>query len=149
MVVVAKLIGADVLEMSRWEDRWALTSDDAEIGRICFDWGVTLTVSSGDSQIDVRVEQPILYTDSSGASYQLAADGDPSDLAPLLQIGRQPVARLDAFADGHLELELRRGDALTVASSDDFEAWEIVSPRGFRLVSVPGGSVTAWSASDS
>jgi hypothetical protein len=147
MVMVAKLIEVDVLEMSDLGDRWVLTGDNVEIVRICFDWAVTLTVGSADSQIEVRIERAIVFADAAGASSHLAPDGVPTDLAPLLQVVRQPLTRLEAFADGHLEIELGRGETLTVGSSDEFEPWEIVGPRGFRIVSVPDGAITVWSPS--
>src|SRR3954462_6784679 len=100
MVMVAELMGADVLVLSGAGDRWALASDDAEVSRICLDWAVTLTVASGNAQIDVRIEQPIRFTDATGAEHNLVPEGDPVQIAPLLQIGRQSVAKLTAFADG-------------------------------------------------
>ena len=134
-----------MLELVELDDRWSLSSHDAEVTKICFDWGVTLTIGSVEPQTDIRIEQPIVLTDPDGASVQLVPEGDPMELAPLLKIARRRLTRLEAYKDGRLEMEVAHGAALTVAPSEDFEPWEIAGPRGLRIVSIPGGGLTVWS----
>jgi len=146
MVMVAELMEIAMLEVVELDDRWSLTSQDANVTRVCFDWGVALTIGSVEPQTDIRIEQPIVLTDAGGKSIQLIPEGDPIALAPLLQIARRPLVRVEAFKDGRLEMSVANGVTLTVAPSDEFESWEITGPRDFRIVSVPGGELTVWSA---
>jgi hypothetical protein len=47
-------------------------------------------------------------------------------------------------SDGELELRFTHDWILRVASDADYEAWEISSSEGERLVAVPGDGVARW-----
>ena len=91
-----------------------------------------------------EVEQPFSF--GAGVLVRLVPDGDPLQLAPVLATVRESVVRVEAFADGRLEIEFGSGALATVDSSEEFEAWNLVGPGGARLVATPGGGVTAWGA---
>src|SRR4051812_43147712 len=133
--MVAELIS----EMIEYEDRWSLTGGDAKVTRISLDWGVTLTVGSTETQLDVRIEQPLVLADSRGVTIHLVPEGDPSGMAPVLRVNRCPVERMDAFKDGRLEIEISDSTILKVESSETYEPWEISRRGGFRIVSMPSG----------
>lgn len=135
----------NMLEVVELGDRWSLSSQDAEVTRLCFDWGLVLTVGSVQPQTDIRIEQPAILVDQHGASIELLPDGDPVALAPMLQLLRRRLSKLEAFKDGHLRIEVAGGVALTVYPSEDFESWEITGPADFRMVCTPGGALTVWS----
>jgi hypothetical protein len=50
-------------------------------------------------------------------------------------------------ADGALEVSFTHGWVLTVESDADYEAWEIYSSRGERLIAVPGDGLARWKES--
>jgi hypothetical protein len=47
--------------------------------------------------------------------------------------------------DGELEIQLDRW-TLTVPPDDDYEAWQMHSSNGERLIAVPGNGVAVWGA---
>ena len=131
--------------MVELEDRWMLTSEGAEVTRVCFDWGVGLTIGPSEPQTDIRIECHVILVDRHGSAIELAPEGSPHALAPLLRLLRQPVNQFEVMKDGHLKIRTGDGDVLTVAPSTEFEAWEISGPDGYRMVCSPGGEVTVWS----
>jgi RHS repeat-associated protein len=119
--------------------------EEAHVLRAVFDWAVTLTIGSPKgAEFYVRIEQPFILLGPDGKEALLVPDGDPARLAPVLGVLRRSVIRIDAFKDGHLELEFAGAYSLSVPACEDYEPWEISGPRGARLVSVPGGSVSVW-----
>lgn len=133
-----------MLELIELPDRWSLSSEDAEITRLCFDWAVTLTIGPMEPQADVRIEGEIELSGVGPVVSKLLPENDPIELAPLLRIVRSKLTTMVIFKDGRLRIDV--GEiTLQVAPSDEFEAWEIVGLAGRRLVSMPGGGVTVWS----
>jgi hypothetical protein len=126
-------------------DRWSIVVDKANVIRAWFDWAVTLAIGPlPDGGFEVRIEQPFVLLDAHGGESLLVPDGDPVNLASVLRFLRRPVARAEAFKDGHLELELADGTLLSVPSAEDLEPWGITGSGGARIVSVPGGSISVW-----
>lgn len=126
-------------------NRWSVAIEGAQVLRAVFDWAITLAIGSPEEAgLDVRIEQPCILLDPDGKEVLLVPDGDPAQLAPTLRVLRRSAVRVDAFKDGHLELEFAGGYVLSVPAAEDYEPWEISGPNGVRLVSVPGGSVSVW-----
>jgi Family of unknown function (DUF6188) len=127
------------------EDRWSLAVDNARVHRIAFDWAVVLSIGPPPGPtFDIRIEQPCILLMPDGSETLLIPDGDPVRLAPLLALVRRSAIRVDAFRDGHLELQLADGYLLSVPAAEDYEPWEISGSDGSRLISTPGGGVTTW-----
>lgn len=135
-----------LVEVAERYDRWSLMVPGAEIARACFDWAVTLTLSSGPGggTCDIRIGNACVLIAADAAEVRLYPEGNPAGLAPLLRLVRLGVSRIDAFKDGHLEIGINDGTVLSVPASDDFEPWEISGSKGPLFVSVPGGSVATW-----
>jgi hypothetical protein len=53
-----------------------------------------------------------------------------------------------AFKDGRLALEFDDGSSIHVPADPSYEPWQISGPRGFRIVSIPGGDLAIWSAQE-
>jgi len=47
-------------------------------------------------------------------------------------------------SDGGLEIRFDDGELLRVEPDPDYEAWEMYSTRGERLIAVPGDGVAKW-----
>ena len=47
-------------------------------------------------------------------------------------------------SDGELEIRFSDGVLLRVAPDPDYEAWEMYSTRGERLIAVPGDGIAKW-----
>jgi hypothetical protein len=50
-------------------------------------------------------------------------------------------------SDGELEIRFSDGVLLRVAPDPDYEAWEMYSTRGERLIAVPGDGIAKWGES--
>ena len=46
--------------------------------------------------------------------------------------------------DGRLDIDFTDGGTLVVVSDPKYEAWEASADDGFKVVSLPGGGLTAW-----
>lgn len=126
-------------------DRWSLAVQGSTVDSLLFDWAITVFLGSGDDQVEIRIEESFMFTGLDGEQQELHPEGDPAVLAPVLGLIRKEAVRLDAYKDGRLELELVGGILVSVRSAQDYEPWGIVTKKGFRITSVPGGSLTIWS----
>lgn len=127
-------------------DRWSLSAAGQQVTSVSVDWAVTLTIGAAGSPIVVRIEQPFALAFPGAAPAHLNPEGDPVELAPVLRLVRAGVSRLDAFNTGRLELELVDGTSLSVSPVEQYEAWSMAGPDGFKLVCLPGGELAVWSA---
>ncbi|HXH93131.1 MAG TPA: DUF6188 family protein [Thermoanaerobaculia bacterium] len=59
-------------------------------------------------------------------------------------LGQSVVAMRARKADSELEVRFGDGWVLTVEPDADYEAWEMYSTRGERLIAVPGDGVAKW-----
>jgi hypothetical protein len=125
-------------------DRWSVIVDHLRLEGIQFDWAVTLVVGEGEERLDIRLEGSFTLGDGAGVRQALDPEGDPDLLSPVLRLLRRPLVRLDAFKDGHLELQMADGTTVIVAASEDYESWGIVGDRGFRIVSTSGNGLAVW-----
>ena len=128
-------------------DRWVVSVKGAEVIRCSFDWAVTWVIATETGDVEIRAEQPFLFGDQNPV--HLVPEGDPVHLAPVLSTVRDSVVRIEAFANGRLELEFGAGAIATVEPSEEFEAWTLTGPGDLKLVSTPGGGVTAWNSAPS
>jgi ribosome maturation factor RimP len=62
-------------------------------------------------------------------------------------VAGQPVHLIRARkSDGTLEVTIGTNATLTVDGDADYEAWQLHSRDGDRLVAIPGGGVAVWTA---
>lgn len=67
----------------------------------------------------------------------------PTDAVAEL-LGRFVIAMRADKADGELEVRFSDGWILTVEPDADYEAWEMYSTHGERLIAVPGDGIAKW-----
>jgi hypothetical protein len=124
------------------EDRWALDLRGLSVARINVDFQLTLALDAG---WEVVLEGPTRL--SSGSVHAdpgvLLAPGSHDGAAALPLLGAT-VLSLAAFKTGGLHMVFDDGTHLTCPSDPSFEAWQIVGPRGWRFVSLPGGNLAVW-----
>jgi hypothetical protein len=136
------------MNVSERPDRWSITGNDFELDTLRFDQAVTFVLTTGDERLEIRVEECFRLSGKSDAPSELDPEGDPVKLAPVLGLLRRQISRVDAFDDGHLELEFVDGTLVVVPQSDQYEPWGIVGERGFRIVSVPANGLAVWMGSE-
>lgn len=50
-------------------------------------------------------------------------------------------------SSGKLDISFTDSKKLTVSADNDYESWNLIGPRGFRLVCMPGGELAIWKSS--
>ncbi|MET7769605.1 DUF6188 family protein [Nocardia sp. NPDC005366] len=72
--------------------------------------------------------------------------GDPPlevDLEPAL---RGTITSAVVNSSGTLTIDLDSGNRLVVPAHDEYEAWSLVGPKGYRVVCMPHGELATWTA---
>ncbi|MEU4564357.1 DUF6188 family protein [Actinoplanes sp. NPDC023936] len=101
-----------------------------------FGYTVALTFSGG---YEIRIETVFALLDSSGTH----------EITPGAESDTRLVGRVvtSAASDdrGGLRIDFADDVRLVVLADDDFEAWTLAGPDGFKVVSAPGGELSVWS----
>ena len=113
--------------------------------------GQTVTTVTGNGQLSIgtdagwwiSIESDIQYSQGEQELRQLSGDdsGTASILSPVL-CGY--IIQSVTIADNGLILHFSSNAKLVALTDDEFEAWNIVGPRGQRVVSTPGGELATW-----
>ncbi|MFI5719823.1 DUF6188 family protein [Nocardia sp. NPDC051750] len=104
-----------------------------------------ILVLRAGSDFEVQVESivKIRSPDQAVHSYQV---GELPE-----EIGRQltgKVREAQTTDDGGLRLEFESGWSAEAVADADYEAWNVVGTRGFRVVCMPGGELAVWHADE-
>lgn len=92
----------------------------------------------------VTVENDYSFTSPGGALLDTADGQEPVIVAALEDGLATAVSRADVDDTGGLTLGVA-GGLLRVEACHRFEGWNVVGPRGQRVVSMPGGGLAVWS----
>jgi hypothetical protein len=121
------------------EDRWVLDLCGLSVARINVDFRLTLALDAG---WEVVLEGPTrLSSGSVHADPGVLLAPASQDVAAAIPLFGATVLSLVAFKAGGLRMVFDDGTHLTCPSDPSFEAWQIVGPRGWRFVSLPGGDL--------
>lgn len=112
------------------------------VSRCCIDQALLLEFFSKQIEVLVRIEGAFRLR-RSGEVVLLNAE-DPQSLGPALALLEQRVDTAQAQARGSLLLQFEDGTELEVDPDPDYEAWELTSTDGLRVVSTPGGGLGIW-----
>jgi hypothetical protein len=99
-----------------------------------------------DEVVHVTIETTFRLRDATGVVHQLQPGGPPILLAAALGLVQQDVAKLEVREGGLLRLTFRDGSELVVEPDDQFEAWNISTDQGVRVVCPPGGGLATWTS---
>jgi hypothetical protein len=124
---------------------WSLNLEDGLVHRLIVDYAVSLTFSN---DVEVQIGGIFTYAAADGSSATYDPEGDPVLLGPVLRLSRIETRFGYAFLDGSLELGFADGSSVHVAVDEHYEAWTLSGPRGFKLVSLPGGGLAEWEQVD-
>ncbi|MFQ6397546.1 DUF6188 family protein [Nocardia sp. KC 131] len=69
--------------------------------------------------------------------------GSQSDLEPVL---RGAITSAVVNSSGTLTIDLDSGNRLVVPPDEEYEAWTLVGPNGYRVVCMPNGELAIWTA---
>jgi hypothetical protein len=112
------------------------------VTRVCFDAALTV-LTSGDCELRVETEAVLQIPAGDHVSFDPES---PDDAAThLVRLARDVITVADVRTVGDLVIEFESGTKLTVRPDEEYEAWELVGPKGRRVTCMPGGDIAVWS----
>lgn len=136
---------AEVSESSlaEHEDRWIMNLRGLAVTKISIAYQLFLHLDS-DARVDLGC--PFKLTQDVGGSRQdVVLDPGRQEVAAALGLFGAKVLSAVAFKTGSLRLVFDSGCHLNSQADPSFEAWEVLGPGGWRVISMPGGKLTVWS----
>ncbi|MEV6064088.1 DUF6188 family protein [Nocardia asteroides] len=108
--------------------------------------GYTITIRSGmpPSEYELQIECSLSLSDNLG-SITVGPEEYASIEDRLGSLVGVTVLSARSDDDGELAIEFANGVTISVPVDQDFEAWGIAGPGGYRVISSPGGGVATWS----
>lgn len=121
----------------------------AQITQLRVDHAFTLIcVSSAGDVFEIIIEGAFRLDAPGDTPAQLRPDGLPSHLAPALDVLGREIEAIQLDTDERLHIGLTGGVRLSIGPDSEYETWQVVGPRGFRLIARPGGGVAEWARSE-
>lgn len=104
--------------------------------------GFALQAFARDGTIELRIETPFVLADL-GPTLELDPTV-PKSLGPAFALLGATVTSAKVSAEGRLALAFNDRRAMAIAPSERFEAWQLIGPRGIKVVCRAGGGVSIW-----
>jgi hypothetical protein len=124
------------------QNNWGILIGGLEIRRLCLDFSLILELWEQDNVLTIRIESPFTLSGATG-NYNV----DPQkveSIGPALQLLFKTASTLQILENGTLEMVLTDSSCVRVKSETDFEAWEVNSDKGLKIVCMPGGDIAIW-----
>lgn len=99
-----------------------------------------------DGGFELHIEGDMEIRSSRGDRWAIAlanGGGSQIELGPVL---RGAITSAVVNSSGTLTLDLDSGSRLVVPPDDEFEAWTLVGPNGYRIVCMAHGELATWTA---
>ena len=129
-------------QLVEYRDYWLMPLQGKMITRCLVDSAFGIELWDSDSTITIRIEGSFTFREQ--GTDQLLSPEHPTALGPVLATVGKTVTAVRACKNGRLEVHFGDGSGLSVEPDAEYEAWEIVSSGGLRVVCTPGGSVSVW-----
>ncbi|WP_405489074.1 DUF6188 family protein [Nocardia sp. NBC_00511] len=109
--------------------------------------GFTVTIRMGQSsEFELQIEGEIDLRLPTGDIHHVTAE-KYADIQPELNaIVGSAVLAADADEVHGLVIDFESGNRITIPVDQDYEAWNVTGPDGYRVISLPGGELAFWSA---
>ena len=129
-------------QLVEYHDHWLVPLQGKMVTRCLVDSAFGIELWDGDSTTTIRIEGSFIFREH--GTDQLLSPEHPTALGPVLATVGKTVTAVHACKNGRLEVHFADGSSLSVEPDAEYEAWEIVSSGGLRVVCTPGGSVSIW-----
>lgn len=93
--------------------------------------------------VDLVFNSHFILRDSNGNTDELDAEGPWELLTPLFILRHCRISSGMVTRGGSISVEFEEGFALTAGPDGPYENWEVVGPRGLKIVGLPGGGEPA------
>ena len=129
-------------QLVEYRDYWLVPLQGKMVTRCLVDSAFGIELWDGDSTTTIRIEGSFTFREH-GTDQRLSPE-HPTALGPVLAIVGKAVTTVHACKNGRLEAHFADGSSLSVEPDAEYEAWEIVSSGGLRVVCTPEGNVSIW-----
>ena len=116
------------------------------VTQCCVDYGFTINLWRVEGEFSIRIETSFSLVASKEELAIHIGFGSIRELAPALEIFSSSVDRAVVYRSGKLSLNFSNGIFIQIAPDEQYEAWIVTGPHGFRIVSLPGGGIASWGA---
>jgi hypothetical protein len=140
--------GAVVSESSlaEHEDRWIMNLRGLTVVEIGISYQLSLLL---DTEARVVLGCPSKLTQVVDDGRQdVVLDPGRQDVTAAIGLFGAKVLSAVAFKTGSMRLVFDNGWHLNSRADPSFEAWEVLGPGGWRIISMPGGKLAVWSERD-
>ena len=131
------------------EDHWELPLQGRVVTRLVVDYSFVLNLMSkeGQSTVEINVGSDFVLS-LSGAQELSVSPGDMASVGTALYLFQKEASSGIAFKDGRLSVTFQDGSSVLIPVDRDYEAWQYYGAEGEILVSLPGGGLAVWTATD-
>jgi hypothetical protein len=127
------------MELNEVPDGWRLTVVAGVIETITIDFRLGLQIADGADRVWLQISSPCRLK---GLDTDVLLDPEaPASLAPILLFARARVGHVSIHRSGSLTMTLNGMHTLGVDPDPSYEAWDLGTWDGWRLVALPGGGV--------
>ncbi|MFB7381918.1 DUF6188 family protein [Kitasatospora purpeofusca] len=128
--------------LTEHDDRWIMNLRGQDVTRISIDHQLTLLLDSGAR---ITLGCPFELTQGANRTDEpVVLDPGIQDVAAALGLFGAEVLSAVAFKTGSMRLVFDNGCHLNSRAHPDYEAWEVVGPEGWRIISRPSGGLAVW-----
>jgi hypothetical protein len=117
-----------------------------KVERLYVDAAFGIIFIEGREAFEFRIEGPFRIRHAGTEVAYSAQNEDVARLAGALGLLHKTARNAVALKDGTLEIIFSDDSMLVTPPLQDYEAWTMSGPDGFKIVSLPGGGLAVWSA---
>ncbi|MBF6193215.1 DUF6188 family protein [Nocardia sp. CDC186] len=109
--------------------------------------GYALTIRFGpNSEFELQIEGDIEFTTADGKTSSASSEDYGSIATDLNALIGGAVTSSSAEDGSGLIVVFESGARIHVPVDEEYEAWGVVGPGGYRVICMPGGELAIWSA---
>lgn len=112
-----------------------------KITRFCFDYSIFIECFAESLNTTIRIEQEIQFRDNQ--KLFTISPGKMESVSPLLGLFQEAIEFAEVN-EGALSVGFSGNRYLTVAPHSNYEAWELYSNNGLKVICLPGGKLSLW-----
>lgn len=131
------------LQLIENSDSWELSTQGRLVTRCLIDHAFSIESWERESEtLSLRIESSFILVYR--GDEQAFSPRNPQELGPALTALHKEIESVKAFKAGGIRVLFSNGLVFSVNPDPDFEAWELVSSGGLRVVCNPGGGLSIW-----
>jgi hypothetical protein len=132
--------------LAEHDDRWIMNLKGLTVVEMGISYQLSLRL---DTEARVVLGCPFKLTQVFDDDRQdVILDPGQQDVTAAIELFGAKVLSAVASKTGSMRLVFDNGWHLNSRADPSFEAWEVLGPGGWRIISMPGGKLAVWSGRD-